>query len=164
MLEFDVLLIIGELCDWVGLCCDYVFLVFDVVIEIVLVEGNLLLEKMVILCQLVFVMCVSDMELMVLMVMKGYVWNVIGSGLCGGVGNGYVLLYCFIGGLDFYVVFGVQCDVDECVIKCVYCKLIFEYYFDCFGDLFEDMCKCVEMWVSEINVVYECIKVEKGFK
>jgi DnaJ like chaperone protein len=164
--EFDVTGPINELRQWVGLRRDHAFPVLDVVIETVLAEGNPPPEKMAILRQLAFALRISDMELMALMAMKGYVWQgAAGAGGHGrGTGGGYVPPQRNAQGPDPYAVLGVARDADDRAIKRAYRKLISEHHPDRLGDLPEEMRKRAEARASEINAAYERIKAERGFK
>ncbi|MDO1528479.1 co-chaperone DjlA [Fulvimonas sp. R45] len=162
--EFDVTPTINELRQWVGLRRDHAFPVLDVVIETVLAEGNPSPEKMAILRQLAFALRVSDMELMALMAMKGYVWNAGSRGRGPGAGGGYVPPTRNTQGPDPYAVLGITRDADDRAVKRAYRKLISEHHPDRLGDLPEEMRRRAEARASEINAAYERIKAEKGFK
>lgn len=163
--EFDVTAPINALRQWAGLRRDHAFPLLDVVIETVLAEGNPPPEKMAILRQLAFALRVSDMELMALMAMKGYVWQgAAGRGYGPGPGAGYVPPQRNTQGPDPYAVLGIPRDADDRAIKRAYRKLISEHHPDRLGDLPEDMRKRAEARASEINAAYERIKAERGFK
>lgn len=53
---------------------------------------------------------------------------------------------------DVYIILGVLVSDDEKVIKCVYCKCMFEYYFDklVFKGLFEQVMEIVKLKVQDI--------------
>ena len=164
--EFDVTGPINALRQWAGLRRDHAFPLLDVVIETVLAEGNPPPEKMSILRQLAFALRVSDMELMALMAMKGYVWHGAGGSYNRGPGQGggYVPPQRNTQGPDPYAVLGIARDADDRAIKRAYRKLISEHHPDRLGDLPEDMRKRAEARASEINAAYERIKAERGFK
>jgi DnaJ like chaperone protein len=164
--EFDVTGPINALRQWVGLRRDHAFPVLDVVIETVLAEGNPPPEKMAILRQLAFALRISDMELMALMAMKGYVWQGAASARGHGPGNGggYVPPHRNTQGPDPYAVLGISRTADDRAIKRAYRKLISEHHPDRLGDLPEEMRKRAEGRASEINAAYERIKAERGFK
>jgi DnaJ like chaperone protein len=166
--EFDVTGPINALRQWAGLRRDHAFPLLDVVIETVLAEGSPSPEKMSILRQLAFALRISDMELMALMAMKGYVWHGAGArghGYGTGYGNnGYVPPQRNAQGPDPYTVLGIARDADDRTIKRAYRKLISEHHPDRLGDLPEDMRKRAESRASEINAAYERIKAERGFK
>ena len=163
--EFDVTGPINALRQWVGLRRDHAFPVLDVVIETVLAEGNPSPEKMAILRQLAFALRISDMELMALMAMKGYVWQGAGARGYGGThGSSYVPPQRNTQGPDPYAVLGIPRDADDRAIKRAYRKLISEHHPDRLGDLPEDMRTRAEARASEINAAYERIKAERGFK
>ncbi|HUA81602.1 MAG TPA: co-chaperone DjlA [Dyella sp.] len=164
--EFDVTGPINALRQWVGLRRDHAFPLLDVVIETVLAEGNPSPEKMAILRQLAFALRVSDMELMALMAMKGFVWQGAagGYGRGPGAGPGYVPPQRNTQGPDPYAVLGITRDADERAIKRAYRKLISEHHPDRLGDLPEDMRKRAEARASDINAAYERIKAERGIK
>ena len=163
--EFDVTGPINVLRQWAGLRRDHAFPLLDVVIETVLAEGNPPPEKMSILRQLAFALRVSDMELMALMAMKGYVWHGGGGTYGRGPGpGGYVPPQRNTQGPDPYAVLGIPRDADDRVIKRAYRKLISEHHPDRLGDLPEEMRKRAESRASEINAAYERIKAERGFK
>ena len=164
--EFDVTGPINALRQWAGLRRDHAFPLLDVVIETVLAEGNPPPEKMSILRQLAFALRVSDMELMALMAMKGYVWHGGGGAYSHGPGHGggYVPPQRTTQGPDPYAVLGIARDADDRAIKRAYRKLISEHHPDRLGDLPEDMRKRAEARASEINAAYERIKAERGFK
>jgi DnaJ like chaperone protein len=163
--EFDVTGPINALRQWVGLRRDHAFPLLDVVIETVLAEGSPSPEKMAILRQLAFALRVSDMELMALLAMKGYVWQgAAGARGRGYGGGGYVPPQRNTQGPDPYAVLGVTRDADERTVKRAYRKLISEHHPDRLGDLPEEMRKRAESRASEINAAYERIKAERGFK
>lgn len=167
--EFEVTRTIAELRNWVGLRRDHAFPVLDVVMETVLAEGNPPPEKMSILRQLAFALRISDMELMALMAMKGYVWNTGAGGPRGGnhhygTGGGYVPPQRTPQGPDPYAVLGIDRSADERAIKRAYRKLISEHHPDRLGDLPDDMRKRAESRASEINAAYDRIKEARGFK
>jgi DnaJ like chaperone protein len=163
--EFDVTGPINALRQWVGLRRDHAFPLLDVVIETVLAEGSPSPEKMAILRQLAFALRVSDMELMALLAMKGYVWQgAAGARGRGYGGGGYVPPQRNTQGPDPYAVLGVTRDADERAVKRAYRKLISEHHPDRLGDLPEEMRKRAESRASEINAAYERIKAERGFK
>ncbi|RDS82886.1 co-chaperone DjlA [Dyella monticola] len=165
--EFDVTGPINALRQWAGLRRDHAFPLLDVVIETVLAEGSPSPEKMAILRQLAFALRISDMELMALMAMKGYVWHgAAGAGgrAYGAGGGGYVPPQRNTLGPDPYAVLGITRDADERAIKRAYRKLISEHHPDRLGDLPEEMRKRAEGRASEINAAYERIKAERGFK
>ena len=164
--EFDVTGPINALRQWAGLRRDHAFPVLDVVIETVLAEGNPPPEKMAILRQLAFALRISDMELMALMAMKGYVWQGAAGGHAygRGPGGGYVPPQRNPQGPDPYAVLGIGRDADDRAIKRAYRKLISEHHPDRLGDLPEEMRKRAEARASEINAAYERIKAERGFK
>lgn len=163
--EFDVTGPINALRQWAGLRRDHAFPVLDVVIETVLAEGNPSPEKMAILRQLAFALRISDMELMALMAMKGYVWQGAGArGYGGAHGGGYVPPQRNALGPDPYAVLGIPRNADDRTIKRAYRKLISEHHPDRLGDLPEEMRKRAETRASEINAAYERIKAERGFK
>jgi DnaJ like chaperone protein len=164
--EFDVTGPINALRQWVGLRRDHAFPLLDVVIETVLAEGTPSPEKMAILRQLAFALRISDMELMALMAMKGYVWQGAGArGYAGGHGGGgYVPPQRNPQGPNPYAVLGIPRDADDRAIKRAYRKLISEHHPDRLGDLPEEMRKRAEARASEINAAYERIKAERGFK
>ena len=164
--EFDVTGPIQALRQWVGLRRDHAFPLLDVVIETVLAEGNPSPEKMAILRQLAFALRISDMELMALMAMKGYVWQGAAGarGRGYGGGSGYVPPQRNTQGPDPYAVLGITRDADERAVKRAYRKLISEHHPDRLGDLPDEMRKRAEARASEINAAYERIKAERGFK
>ena len=169
--EFDVTQTITALRNWVGLRRDHGFPVLDVVIETVLAEGNPPPEKMAILHQLAFALRVSEMELMALMAMKGYAWNVGAGGSRGysqgrayGTGGGYAPPQRTPQGPDPYAVLGIDRHADDRAVKRAYRKLISEHHPDRLGDLPEDMRKRAESRASEINAAYDRIKEMRGFK
>lgn len=166
--NFDVASTIDALRRWAGPRRDHAFPILDVVIDTALVEGEPPPEKMVILRQLAFALRVSDMELMALLAMKGYVWNAAGAGQRGsrgqGSSGGYVPPQRNTGGPDPYVVLGIGRNVDDRAVKRAYRKLISEHHPDRLGDLPEAMRQQAEARASEINAAYERIKAERGFK
>jgi DnaJ like chaperone protein len=163
--EFDVTGPINALRQWAGLRRDHAFPLLDVVIETVLAEGNPPPEKMAILRQLAFALRVSDMELMALMAMKGYVWQGAGArGYGPGQGGSYVPPQRNTQGPDPYAVLGISRDTDDRAIKRAYRKLISEHHPDRLGDLPDEMRQRAEARASEINAAYERIKAERGFK
>jgi DnaJ like chaperone protein len=166
--EFDVTPAIDGLRRWVGARRDHAFPVLDVVIETVLAEGSPSPEKMSILRQLAFALRVSDMELMALMAMKGFVWNAATGGgrrsYGPGTNGGYVPPQRHTNGPDPYTVLGIERSADDRAVKRAYRKLISEHHPDRLGDLPEDMRKRAEARASEINAAYERIKGERGFK
>lgn len=167
--DFDVTPTIDALRRWAGLRRDHAFSLLDVVIETALAEGEPRPEKMVILRQLAFALRVSDMELVALLAMKGYVWNASSAGRsgrrgAGASGGGYVPPQRNPGGPDPYAVLGISRSVDDRAVKRAYRKLISEHHPDRLGDLPEAMRRQAEARASEINAAYERIKAERGFK
>ncbi|BBD80832.1 co-chaperone DjlA [Aerosticca soli] len=159
---FEVGRAIESLRQWVGLRRDHAFPVLDVVIETVLAEGPPSPAKMAILKSLAAALRISDMELLALLAMKGYVWG--GAGAYESRGGGYVPPRRSPQGPDPYVVLGIDRDADERTIKRAYRKLISAHHPDRLGDLPEDLRRRAEARASEINAAYERIKAERGFK
>ena len=170
--EFDVTDTINALRGWAGVRRDHAFPVLDVVMETVLAEGQPAPEKMAILRQLAFALRVSDMELMALLAMKGYVWNTGGAhgyargpawGASGRGQGGYVPPQRNTQGPNPYTVLGVDPGADQRTVKRAYRKLISEHHPDRLGDLPEDMRRQAESRASEINAAYDRVKELRGW-
>ena len=164
---------IGDLRTWCALRRSYVMPLLDMVADTALSEGPPAPEKMKLLRRLAWSLHVSELQLMALLAMKGFVWNAPGAG--GGAGaraGGYAHTGNgrgpppppSRGGPDPYAVLGVPHDADERTIKRAYRKLISEHHPDRLGSLPEDMRKRAEQRASEINAAWERIQSERGFK
>lgn len=165
--EFDVAPAIVALQQWVGGRRDHAYTVMDMVIDTVLAEGSPSPAKMQILRQLTLALRISEMELMALLAMKGYVWNAgptQGRRPGGGSGGQYVPPRRNDAGPDPYAVLGVARGADDRAIKRAYRKLISEHHPDRLGDLPADLRRRAEARASEINAAYERIKHSRGFK
>lgn len=165
--EFNVLPAIQSLQQWVGGRRDHAFTVLDMVIDTVLAEGSPSAGKMHILRQLTHALRISEMELMALLAMKGYVWNTgqsQGSRPGAGAGGQYAPPRRNTSGPDPYAVLGVDRAADDRAIKRAYRKLISEHHPDRLGDLPADLRRRAEARASEINAAYERIKSSRGFK
>lgn len=167
---YDSGLAIGHLRTWCALRRSYVMPLLDMVADTALAEGPPSPEKMKLLRRLSWSLHVSELQLMALLAMKGFVWNAPGA---GGAGAG---AYAHAGtgrgqpsppsrsGPDPYTVLGVAHDADERTVKRAYRKLISAHHPDRLGSLPEDMRKRAEQRASEINAAWERIQSERGFK
>ncbi|MHC1480807.1 co-chaperone DjlA [Frateuria aurantia] len=165
--EFNVTPAIQALQQWVSGRRDHAYTVMDMVIDTVLAEGSPSAAKMQILRQLTQALRISEMELMALLAMKGYVWNAgpgQGQGSRPGAGGSYAPPRRTTSGPDPYAVLGVARDADDRAIKRAYRKLISEHHPDRLGDLPGDLRQRAEARASEINAAYERIKSSRGFK
>jgi DnaJ like chaperone protein len=168
---YESSLAIGDLRTWCALRRSYVMPLLDMVADTALAEGPPSTEKMKLLRRLAWSLHVSELQLMALLAMKGFVWNAPGSGAGAGAGA-----YAHAGngrgqpppssrgGPDPYTVLGVPPDADERTVKRAYRKLISAHHPDRLGTLPEDMRKRAEQRASEINAAWERIHSERGFK
>lgn len=164
---YESSLAIGDLRTWCALRRSYVMPLLDMVADTALADGPPSPEKMKLLRRLAWSLHVSELQLMALLAMKGFVWNAPGSGAGAGA-------YAHAGngrgqppprdGLDPYTVLGVPPDSDERTVKRAYRKLISEHHPDRLGSLPDDMRKRAEQRASEINAAWERIRAERGFK
>lgn len=163
--DFDVTPAIVELRGWVGSRRDHAIPVLDVVIETVLAEGEPSPAKMALLRRLAAALSISDMELIAVLAMRGYVWRgAVGGSRDRPGSGGYVPPQRSTQGPDPYAVLGIDRSADDRAVKRAYRKLISEHHPDRLGDLPEAMRKQAETRASEINAAYERIKTERGFK
>ena len=165
--EFDINPVIHALHQWVGMYRPRALPVLDMVLEGVLAGGNPSSRKMTILRQLAQTLRVSDMELMAMMAMKGYVWQADergrGSAYASGGGH-YVPPTCDSQEHDPYAVLGIAVDVDDRAVKRAYRKLISRHHPDRLGNLPAEMRQRAEVRAREINAAYDRIKAQRGFK
>jgi len=167
---YDAGLAIGDLRTWCALRRSYVMPLLDMVADTALAEGPPSAEKMKLLRRLGWSLHVSELQLMALLAMKGFVWNAAGAGAGAGAyahansGRGWQPPPPSRGGPDPYTVLGVPRDADERTVKRAYRKLISAHHPDRLGTLPEDMRKRAEQRASEINAAWERIQSERGFK
>jgi DnaJ like chaperone protein len=165
---YDSGLAIGDLRTWCALRRSYVMPLLDMVADAALAEGPPSTEKMKLLRRLAWSLHVSELQLMALLAMKGFVWNAPGAGAGAGAyahaGNGRGQPAPSRGGPDPYTVLGVPPDADERTVKRAYRKLISAHHPDRLGSLPDDMRKRAEQRASEINAAWERIQSERGFK
>lgn len=60
---------------------------------------------------------------------------------------------------NLYWELGLIFEVIDVEIECVYCRFIFQYYFDKLGGVVFELQQQVEQKLWCINVVYDCIKI-----
>ena len=169
---YDSGLAIGDLRTWCALRRSYVMPLLDMAADTALAEGPPSPEKMKLLRRLAWSLHVSELQLVALLAMKGFVWNAPGAGAGAGggayahahTGRGWQPPPPSRGGPDPYTVLGVPHDADERMIKRAYRKLISEHHPDRLGSLPEDMRKRAEQRASEINAAWERIQSERGFR
>jgi len=167
---YDAGLAIGDLRTWCALRRSYVMPLLDMVAETALAEGPPTAEKMKLLRRFAWSLHVSELQLMALLAMKGFVWNAAGAGAYAHAhahahhGNGWRPPPRTSAGPDPYVVLGVSRDADERTVKRAYRKLISEHHPDRLAGAPEDLRRRAEQRASEINLAWERIQSERGFK
>ncbi len=160
---------IGNLRAWCAMRRNYVMPLLDMVAETALAEGPPSPEKMNLMRRLAWSLHVSELQLMALLAMKGFVWNSAGSARGRAHsqsqdGGGWRGPLRTPAGPDPYTVLGVARDADERTIKRAYRKLISEYHPDRMSGAPEELRRRAEQRASEINAAWERIQSERGFK
>lgn len=161
---------IGQLRSWCTTRRKYVMPLIDMVAETALAEGPPSEEKLGLMRRLAWALHVSELQLMALLAMKGFVWNAAGAGAYAHAhahahhGNGWRPPPRTSAGPDPYVVLGVSRDADERTVKRAYRKLISEHHPDRLAGAPEDLRRRAEQRASEINQAWERIQSERGFK
>ncbi|MER3547146.1 MAG: co-chaperone DjlA [Rhodanobacteraceae bacterium] len=156
---------IADLSSWCALRRNYVMPLLDMVAETALAEGPPSPEKMKLLRRLAWSLHVSELQLMALLAMKGFVWNAAGAGAYSHAGGkGWQPPPAARSGPDPYTVLGVPRDADERTIKRAYRKLISQYHPDRLSGAPEELRRRAEQRATEINAAWERIQSERGFK
>jgi DnaJ like chaperone protein len=158
---------IGNLRAWCALRRNYVMPLIDMVAETALAEGAPSPEKMNLMRRLAWSLHVSELQLMALLAMKGFVWNAGGrahSQSHSQNDGGWRGPSRVASGPDPYTVLGVARDADERTIKRAYRKLISEYHPDRMTDAPEELRRRAEQRASEINAAWERIQSERNFR
>jgi len=162
---YDAGLAIGDLRTWCALRRNYVMPLIDMVAETALAEGPPSAEKMKLLRRLAWSLHVSELQLLALLAMKGFVWNAAGAGAYSHAGsNGWRPPPGPAAGPDPYTVLGVPRNADERTIKRAYRKLISEYHPDRMSGAPEELRRRAEARASEINAAWERIQSERNFR
>ena len=162
---YDAGLAIGDLRSWCMLRRNYVMPLIDMVAETALAEGPPSPEKMKLLRQLAWSLHISELQLMALLAMKGFVWGAAGAGAYSHAsGNDWRPPQNASTGPDPYAVLGVPRDADERTIKRAYRKLISEYHPDRMSGAPEELRRRAEARASEINAAWERIQSERNFR
>ena len=163
---YDAGIAIGELRAWCALRRSYVMPLIDMVAETALAEGPPSQEKMKLLRRLAGSLHVSELQLMALLAMKGFVWNTAAGGgrTQSQPGGGWRPPPRATAGPDPYVVLGVARDADERTIKRAYRKLIGQYHPDRLAGAPEELRRRAGQRASEINAAWERIQSERGFR
>jgi len=163
---YDPNIAIGKLRAWCALRRNYVMPLVDMVAETALAEGAPSPEKMNLMRRLAWSLHVSELQLMALLAMKGFVWNA-GAGRARSQsqdGNGWRGPARAPSGPDPYTVLGVARDADERTIKRAYRKLISQYHPDRLAGAPEELRRRAEARATEINAAWERIQSERAFK
>lgn len=160
---FQAATAIEQLRQWCGGIRDRAFPIVDVMVETVLAEGQPTPAKQALLRQLAAALRISDIELMMLLAMKGHAWaQQPGAQRPGG---GYAPPpQAARQGPDPYAVLGITRDVDDAAVKRAYRKLMSQHHPDRLGNLPDDLRRRAEDRASAINAAYDRIKEQRGFK
>ncbi len=163
---YDANIAIGHLRTWCALRRNYVMPLLDMVAETALADGAPSPEKMNLLRRLAWSLHVSELQLMALLAMKGFVWNSAGAGgrAHSQSQGGWRGPSRAPAGPDPYTVLGVSRDADERAIKRAYRKLISQYHPDRLAGAPEELRRRAEQRASEINAAWERIQSERGFR
>jgi DnaJ like chaperone protein len=156
----------ADLRNWCLPRRNYVMPLIDMLCDTALAEGPLPEEKLKLLRRIAWSLRVSEIQLMALLAMKGFIWST------GGHAGGYAHAGAYSqyrgsvsrGGPDPYTVLGVSRDADERTIKRAYRKLISEYHPDRMGNMPDDLRRRAELRAGEINAAWERIQSERGFR
>ncbi|HET6632163.1 MAG TPA: co-chaperone DjlA [Rhodanobacteraceae bacterium] len=157
---------IEQLRRWCGGYRDRAFPILDVMVETVVAEGPPTPAKQALLRQLAAALRISEIELMMLMAMKGHAWSQqagAGPGARPG-GRGYVPPRQAHQGPDPYAVLGITRDADDAAVKRAYRKLMSQHHPDRLGNLPDDLRRRAEERASAVNAAYDRIKEQRGFK
>ncbi len=143
--------------------------VLDVLAEVAYAEGAASPPGFQLLQQAAHALGFGDMQLLALLMMRGYAMP---QGAAGAwQQQGYQQAYqrgsrqspaSRSSGPDPYAVLGVERSSDDASIKRAYRKLISQYHPDRLGDLPEELRRRAERRASEINTAWEAIKGERG--
>lgn len=158
---FQAATAIEQLRQWSGGNRDRAFPIVDVVVETVLAEGPPTPAKQALLRQLAAALRISDIELMMLMAMKGHAWTQQPGARRPGGGHAPPRQQQ---GPDPYAVLGITTDVDDAAVKRAYRKLMSQHHPDRLGNLPDDLRRRAEERASAINAAYDRIKEQRGFK
>lgn len=163
---YDANIPIANLRSWCALRRNYAMPLIDMVAETALAEGPPSAEKLKLLRSLAWALHVSELQLMALLAMKGFVWNAAAGGgyAQANAGTGWRPPPRTQAGPDPYAVLGVPRGADARAIKRAYRKLISEHHPDRLGGLPEDLRRRAEQRASEINAAWERIQSERGFR
>lgn len=157
--SFDIDPAIAQLRYWCGGRRDRAYILLDLLLEIVFAEGQLAPEKFAIVRRLCATLGVHEQELAALAAMRGY-----GFGHAGG---GYRQSQRPPGTppeKDPYAVLGLARDANDREVKTAYRRLIGQHHPDKLGDVPEELKRRAEERAREINIAYEKIRAERGFK
>ena len=141
----------------------------DMLCDVALADGPLTDAKLGVLKRVAFSLRISEIQLVALLAMKGFAWNV------GARTNDWAHAGAYSqqqgyrpaprnSGPDPYAVLGVAQGDDERTIKRAYRKLISKFHPDRLGSMPEDMRRRAEQRASEINAAWERIQSERGFR
>ncbi len=143
--------------------------VLDVLAEVAYAEGAVSPAGFQLLQQTAHALGFGDMQLLALLMMRGYAMpqGAAGAWQQQGYQQAYQQGYRRApsprsSGPDPYAVLGVERSSDDASIKRAYRKLISQYHPDRLGDLPEELRRRAERRASEINTAWEAIKAERG--
>lgn len=158
--SFNVDPVIAQLKDWCRGRRDRAYILLDLLLEIVFAEGALAPEKLAIVRRLCGTLGVHEQELAALAAMRGYGF--------GHAGSGYRQSQSTSAGMpqekDPYAVLGITRAAGDREIKTAYRRLIGQHHPDKLGDVPEELKRRAEERAREINIAYEKIRAERGFK
>lgn len=149
---------IADLSDWCRGRRDRAYILLDLQLEIIFAEGALTPEKLAIVRRLCGTLGVHEQELAALAAMRGYA-SVRAGGYRQSPPPGSTRP-----GKDPYAVLGLSREASEREIKTAYRRLISQHHPDKLGDVPEELRRRAEERAREINIAYEKIREERGFK
>lgn len=141
------------------------FAVLDVLAEVAYAEGVASPAGFEILREAAHALGAADMQLMAILMMRGYAVPQGGAGARGWAGArqpGGRPGAARSAGLDPYAVLGVERSQDDSSIRRAYRKLISQYHPDRLGDMPEELRRRAERRATEINTAWEAVKAERG--
>lgn len=143
------------------------FAVLDVLAEVAYAEGVASPAGFQILREAAHALGIADMQLMAILMMRGYAmpqgaagawqqgWG--GARQHGGRPSGVRSNVA-----DPYAVLGVEPSEEDASIRRAYRKLISQYHPDRLGDMPEELRRRAERRATEINTAWEAVKAERG--
>lgn len=164
---------IRRLREWSGGYRDLLHPILDVLVDTILAEGPPSDAKMQVLRQIAHAFRISELQLMVMLAMKGGAQAQAGGGQwssgnwgpgAGGAGGQRSAAANRQGFPDPYAVLGLERDADNATIKRTYRKLMSEHHPDRLGELPDDLKRRAQERASTINAAYDQIKQQRGIK